>query len=1308
LKNKRLFKTLAVILTLTMFCGIFLGTTCFDNRVLATGDSTYTVTFDKNGGDTEALPDTMNANFDSGVGSLPAPPTRAGYTFVEWNTQADGDGSVFTAATLVTQDQTVYAQWTVATGAPAGNWTDNAEAVDGTDYSIAGNTYTIKTAIGLAWVAKQVQQDGDLFAGKTVELENDIDIKDHYWNLGGELGSEFEFAGTLDGKNHIITGLYIGSNDLPTTGMQGLFSIIGQDAVVKNLGIESAKIMGGNNSTAGILAGTNSGIILSCYSKGEVTGWSGTTRVGGLVGENNMGKIANCHSTADVSGGAQIENEPAPLAGGLVGLNSGGTIANCYASGSVSIGAGWGGNTYAGGLIGASSGGIVLNSYATGNVTGGGFLANIGGFAGMLQVGSGIAENCYWQSGAALQGNHGPGSTTEKTADELKSQDFLDTLNSNVSDITPIDGITLARWKTNDDGYPGLIPLPPFQGAGTEQSPYIIHQAEDLEWMSSNYVANNAFLGQYFIQDADIDMSSVLAFTPIGDQSWPFSGNYNGDGYTIYNMSIDFGDCSEAGLFGYVGADGKIVSLTLMDISFQTGCDAPWIGGIAGFNEGEIEDCHIKASANHESLISASGEMVYTGGIAGGNKGIITRCSNAAEIQAGGATSDDGSGSYCAGGIAALNLKEITNCLNTGDISNTDKIPNTIILGGIAAHNMQIPGQNLAITFTYNIGDINLDADLDKTHIKGGILGISPDDTCVANSFYLETPGLNAFTYPNDNDELVSSSTGQASENTLKTAVNFNAWDTDLWIFADGNLPKLTSILKTVSYSGNGSTGGTVPTDISTYRQGATVTVLGNTGNLTKSGSTFAGWNTKADGTGTDYAAGATFAMGDADLILYAKWTSNPGNSGSGSSSSSPNNNNIPVTVGGQTQQQAATITTSTNNGRTTATVELDTRKMTGIINASQSGSTISVPVDNPAAQVVINSLDGELVKIMENQQSVVEIKTNYAIYQVPAQQINIDEASRLLGQEVSLSDITVNIEISNSSSEMASIVENSAQAGNFSIVVPPIDFSITASYGDRTIDISQFNNYVERYVAIPDGADHSRITTAIVTEANGEQRHVPTQVINIDGKYYAKINSLSNSTYTVIWNPVEFVDVSNHWAKDAINDMGSRMVISGVGNSIFDPDRDITRSEFAAIIVRALGLKPGIGVNMFTDISNSAWYCDYVATAAEYHIISGYGNGEFGPSDKITREQAMAMISRAMTITGLKEELTAGETDTIWAVFTDADQSAEYARNSIAVCLKSGIISGRSHNIMAPQDNISRAEVAVMIQRLLTNSDLI
>lgn len=76
-----------------------------------------------------------------------------------------------------------------------------------------------------------------------------------------------------------------------------------------------------------------------------------------------------------------------------------------------------------------------------------------------------------------------------------------------------------------------------------------------------------------------------------------------------------------------------------------------------------------------------------------------------------------------------------------------------------------------------------------------------------------------------------------------------------------------------VTYYGNGSTSGTVPPDSNTYLQGDSVTLLGNTEGLAKTGYTFAGWNTISNGSGTNYAANSTFNMGTTNVTLYAKWT---------------------------------------------------------------------------------------------------------------------------------------------------------------------------------------------------------------------------------------------------------------------------------------------------------------------------------------------------------------------------------------------------------------------------------------------------
>ena len=115
-----------------------------------------------------------------------------------------------------------------------------------------------------------------------------------------------------------------------------------------------------------------------------------------------------------------------------------------------------------------------------------------------------------------------------------------------------------------------------------------------------------------------------------------------------------------------------------------------------------------------------------------------------------------------------------------------------------------------------------------------------------------------------------------------------------------------------VTYDGNGSTGGNAPSDPSTYTSGSTVTIKTNSGSLVKTGSTFTGWNTAADGTGTAYAASATFTMGSANVTLYATWTANPTYTvtynGNGNTSGT-----VPTDPGAYVT--GATVTTKTNSG---------------------------------------------------------------------------------------------------------------------------------------------------------------------------------------------------------------------------------------------------------------------------------------------------------------------------------------------------------------------------------------------------------
>jgi|GEM_PF-1049433 len=419
------------------------------------------------------------------------------------------------------------------------------------------------------------------------------------------------------------------------------------------------------------------------------------------------------------------------------------------------------------------------------------------------------------------------------------------------------------------------------------------------------------------------------------------------------------------------------------------------------------------------------------------------------------------------------------------------------------------------------------------------------------------------------------------------------------------------------------------------------------------------------------------------------------------------NTDGAPVIVNGD-EQNAGTSEDSMQDGKTVTTVTVDDDKLNDILEQEGNGANVIIPILDSDSDIKAGILTGQMVKNMEDKESTLEIKTDSASYTLPASEINIDAVSEQFGEDVNLEDIEVEIQIAEPSDNTTQVVANAASEGEFTIVVPAVEFTISCTYDGETVELESFNSYVERTVAIPDGVDPSKITTGIVVDPDGTIHHVPTKIILVDGKYYAVINSLTNSTYTVIYNPIEFADVANHWAKDAINDMGSRMIITGVGDNKFAPNKDITRSEFAAIMVRALGLEPDAGSSNFADVKTTDWYCGYIQTAAEYDIITGYSNGNFGPNDKITREQAMAIIARAMEITDLESTLTDSEISSLLAAYSDSASASAYAKASIAACLDTGVVTGQSASTVAPKAYITRAEVAVIVQRLLQKSDLI
>jgi uncharacterized repeat protein (TIGR02543 family) len=441
----------------------------------------------------------------------------------------------------------------------------------------------------------------------------------------------------------------------------------------------------------------------------------------------------------------------------------------------------------------------------------------------------------------------------------------------------------------------------------------------------------------------------------------------------------------------------------------------------------------------------------------------------------------------------------------------------------------------------------------------------------------------------------------------------------------------------------------------------------------------------------------------------------NGGNTGENSGSNTggstggttiPANDDVIVLVNGK-EEKIGRSAASTEDGRTVMTVTVDQEQLEAKLEAEGQGAVVTIPV-SAESDIIIVELNGQMAKNMEDKQAVLVMQTGHASYTLPAQQLDIDSISKQMGLAAALENIKIQIRIAAPDAVMMKVVKDAAEQNALMLVAPSIDFTVRAAHAGKTVDVTKFRAYVERSIALPDGIGPDEVTTGIVTEPDGSVRHVPTRIVLEGGRYYARINSLSNSVYSVVWHPLTFKDLEGHWAQVSVNDMGSRLVVDGIGNERYNPDEDMTRAEFAAIVMRGMGMKPFDGKSPFADVTVSDWYYSAVLTAYDYDLIEGFEDGTFRPQEKITREQAMVILSKAMVITGLKENLTDKSIDELLKPYTDAADVSEWAKAGVAASLQAGVVSGRGADQLAPKANITRAEVAAIVQRLLKTSNFI
>ncbi|MEQ4482371.1 S-layer homology domain-containing protein [Cohnella silvisoli] len=175
---------------------------------------------------------------------------------------------------------------------------------------------------------------------------------------------------------------------------------------------------------------------------------------------------------------------------------------------------------------------------------------------------------------------------------------------------------------------------------------------------------------------------------------------------------------------------------------------------------------------------------------------------------------------------------------------------------------------------------------------------------------------------------------------------------------------------------------------------------------------------------------------------------------------------------------------------------------------------------------------------------------------------------------------------------------------------------------------------------------------------------------------------------------PVNFSDISGHWAEANIKKAVSGGIVKGYPDGTFKPNRTVTRAEFAVMLMNAL--KPqGEGAALtFTDTAKiGSWAQKAIAKAVQAGIIKGYEDGSFRPDAVITRAEMAAMIAAALGQTNQADATTG---------FADDKDIPTWAKASVAFVKQADIVQGKGNNQFAPGDNATRAEAVTVLLNML------
>ena len=494
-----------------------------------------------------------------------------------------------------------------------------------------------------------------------------IDLGDPDWSGGagwvpiGGTGAGERFSGSYDGGGFAIRNLRI---DRPSTTHVGLFRYL-DGAAVRNVMLENADVRGSTHTgtlaglanassiehlevEGAVVGGGDCGGIVGLANGGHVSGASfsgavqGGTNTGGLAGRLSGGvRMRHAASTGTVTGNATV--------GGVVGYLDQSEISDCYSQAAVSAVAG--GN--AGGLAGYLYFGVARRGYSTGAVSASG--SNAGGLIG-AQFSSSVSDG-HWDVDAS--GRETSAGGTGWTTAAMRSRKTYHNFNfTNLWQINEGVGYPVFRPLAGHSQPLGLLP-DDLVGAGTEEDPYLITNADELDAMRHDRAAHYRLANDMDLA-ATVVWNAGLGWVPVGtSEAAPFTGSFDGAGFTIRNLTVNRPAGNFQSLLGYL-AGARVRNLWIEDANVHGAASTGVLAGHAQAatmmnlrGSGEVSGQADSGGLIGRIVAGSLAHAAFTGTVKGsGNVGVLAgSIAGGADVRYG-SSAGEARGSSNVGGLA--------------------------------------------------------------------------------------------------------------------------------------------------------------------------------------------------------------------------------------------------------------------------------------------------------------------------------------------------------------------------------------------------------------------------------------------------------------------------------------------------------------------------------------------------------------------------------------------------------------------------------------------------------------------------------